>query len=123
ILAENNLAYNTTHGGFHQHYGRDNVVRNNIFAFGRDAQIQRTRIEPHRSFTFERNLVFWHTGELLAGDWEELHADLDRNLYWRTAAAEGPITFAGRSWDEWQKLGADVRSRIADGCDLGLVLP
>ena len=57
IVLENNLVYRTTHGSFHQHYGRDNLVRNNIFAFGRDAQIVRSRDEPHRSFTFERNII------------------------------------------------------------------
>ena len=100
ILAENNLVYRTTHGGFHQHYGKDNIVRNNIFAFGRDAQIQRTRVEPHLSFTFERNIVYWDKGGLLAGNWDGDQFTVSSNLFWRTAGEplELPAGFqSGRS--------------------------
>ena len=112
IVAENNIAYRTTHGGFHQHYGRENIVRNNVFAFGRDAQIQRTRQEPHVSFTFERNIVYWWEGDLLARNWDDANVVLDRNLYWK--ADGGEIRFADLSWDEWRAKGMDTHSIIAD---------
>jgi parallel beta-helix repeat protein len=111
ILAENNLVYNTTHGGFHQHYGENNTFRNNIIAFGRDAQIQRTREEDHLSFTFSHNIVYWDSGNLLAGKWPN-RVTFDDNIYWKATA--GDIKFAGKSFEEWQKAGLDAHSRIAD---------
>ncbi len=112
ILVENNIVYNTTHGGFHQHYGLENMIRNNIFAFGRDAQIQRSRAESHLSFTFERNIVYWREGELLAGSWVDRNFFLDNNVYWHIGA--GGFKFAGFSWSEWQNMGFDTHSLIAD---------
>jgi parallel beta-helix repeat protein len=129
IVVEKNLVYRTTHGGFHQHYGRENLIRNNIFALGRDAQIQRTRSEPHRSFTFERNIVYWREGSLLAGDLSNLQFLFDRNLYWREAdggvgrptpgSPAGPlpggeVRFGDWSWDAWREKGMDRNSRVAD---------
>ena len=112
ILAENNLVYRTTHGGFHQHYGKDNIVRNNIFAFGRDAQIQRTRVEDHTSFTFENNIVLWNSGVLLTGNWDKLNVAFDHNTYWDTRG--GDIRFGKLLWQQWRKEGMDVHSEIAD---------
>jgi hypothetical protein len=112
ILAENNLVYRTTHGGFHQHYGQDNTVRNNIFAFGRDAQIRRTRIEDHLSFTFERNLVYWDHGTLLDGSWSKLNVKFDNNTYWHVGGED--FKFGKMSWDEWRKAGMDPHGQIKD---------
>ena len=113
IVAENNLVYRTTHGGFHQHYGKENVVRNNIFAFARDSQIQATRPEEHLSFTFERNIVYWRSGPLSnSGNLRNIKVAFDQNLYWIEAGGE--IKIGGMSWDEWREKGMDANSMIAD---------
>jgi len=113
ILVENNVVYNTKSGGLHQHYGKENIIRNNVFALGKEGQIHRTRQEPHLSFTFERNIVYWTEGPLLRGNWQNDRFRLDNNLYWN-AARRGRVDFAGASFDEWKDRGMDVHSLIAD---------
>lgn len=112
IVAENNIVYNTTHGGFHQHYGRENIVRNNIFAYGLYWQIQVTRPEPHLRFRFEGNIVLGRTEQWVAGNISDFNFAFDRNIYWREGG--GPIKFGNLSWEEWRSKGMDKNSIIAD---------
>jgi len=112
ILMENNLVYRTRSGGYHQHYGRENMIRNNIFAFSREYQVKRSRIEKHLSFTFERNLVVFDSGELFHGNWKDKNVKLDHNLYWRTDGK--PIDFQGMTFAEWKAAGKDQGSIIAN---------
>jgi hypothetical protein len=116
ILAENNLVYRTTHGGFHQHYGETNIVRNNIFAFARDHQIQRTRPEPHSSFSFVTNIVYFDSGSLLTGNLSDDHYLFDWNLYFdaRPDAKPDQLRLGPCSWQKWQERGHDVHSLVAD---------
>jgi hypothetical protein len=116
ILAQSNIVYRTTHGGFHQHYGETNVLRNNIFAFARDSQLQRTRPEPHTSFSFETNIVYFATGNVCSGDWAGGRFDMDWNVIFdaRTHASPASLNFAGRSLSEWQKGGHDQHSVFID---------
>ncbi len=112
IVIENNIVYNTKTGGFHQHYGRENILRNNIFALSRQYQLQRTRPEEHKVFTFERNIVYYDEGVLLGSNWSDNKHVMDYNLYWD--ASGRPVTFAGKSFDDWKKTGQDQHSVIAD---------
>jgi hypothetical protein len=110
---ENNVVYRTKTGGFHQHYGRDNVLRNNVFAFAKQGQLQRTRDENHVSFVFERNIVLWQDAPLFHGNWGGVnHYRLEQNLYWRLDAK--PVDFAGKKLADWQAAGQDKGSLIAD---------
>jgi Right handed beta helix region len=112
VLIENNLVYRTSSGGFHQHYGRDNIVRNNIFAFGKDAQLQRSRIEPHLSFRFERNIVVSDGAPMLHGQWSDKNLQMDSNLFFDVSGISP--SWQGRTFRQWQALGRDGVSVIAD---------
>ena len=115
IVIENNIVYRTEDGGFHQHYGQNNIVRNNVFALNRNAQLRRTKNEKGMSFTFEHNLVYWDGGNLLDGDWSDNNFKIDDNLYFKAGDGMGdPIRFGKLTAAEWRKLGHDTRSIIAD---------
>lgn len=112
ITVENNLVYNTKGGALHLHFGRDNVVRNNIFAFGADAQAVFSRPEDHLSLTFERNLLYWRGGPALLGPWERAKVRSDHNLFWN--ATREPVLLGTNTLAGWQKLGRDAASVVAD---------
>lgn len=97
----NNLVYRCKSGGFHQHYGRENKIENNIFAFGHYYQAQYTRPEKHLSFSFKHNILLQDKGQTLAGAWESGLLDIDANLYWHL---EGEPKFGKHTFKAWKKL-------------------
>lgn len=129
ILIENNICYNTSSQGFHQHYGRENIVRNNIFAFGREGQVAYTRAEPHIGFTFEKNIVVTDDQPLyISAHLKKGIFRSDANLFW-DISGNPLLSGAGRhkedaAWyladeitmEEWKDLGQDIHSIIADPC-------
>jgi hypothetical protein len=112
ITLENNLVYNTKTGSFHQHYGKENLVRNNILVCSENPQVAATRVEDHLSFTFEHNIVYWKTGALFGGPWDRIRVKVDNNCYFN--AAGEPFTFAGKDLAAWRALGYDQHSIVAD---------
>jgi parallel beta-helix repeat protein len=116
IVLENNLVYRCKNAGFHQHYGKENIIRNNIFAFNLENQVMRTRPEPHISFIFTNNIVYFDSGNLLGSNWSNDNYRMDRNVYFDKRHADSPdqIRFAGGTFEEWKKRGHDQNSIIAD---------
>jgi hypothetical protein len=114
IVMESNLVYNTKTGNFHQHYGRDNVVRNNILAFSKEGQVQRSRVEDHVSFTLERNIIVYRDGPIFSSSGvADDKVILRSNCYWRVGGQ--PVLFAGdKTLDQWQAAGKDAGSIVAD---------
>ncbi len=111
ILMENNLVYDTKDGSFHQHYGRDNVIRNNIFCFSQQYQVAATRVEPHRSFTMESNIIYWDKGPTLKPATVKINIDWKKNLWWKTGEA---LDFSGMTFEAWQASGRDTEGLAAD---------
>jgi hypothetical protein len=115
IRVENNLVYNTQSSGLGLHFGKNNLFRNNIFvncAQDGGGPIQLGRAEDHLQFIFENNIIYWQKGPAIAGPWDKA-TFISRNNCWWNASGE-PATFSGKSFDEWQKLGKEEGSIVAD---------
>ncbi|HTQ10188.1 MAG TPA: right-handed parallel beta-helix repeat-containing protein, partial [Fimbriimonadaceae bacterium] len=112
LLIEDNCVFRCKSACVHQHYGEGNTFQNNVFAFGGEAQIMRTRAEDHLSFTMTRNIVYFGDSPLLGSNWTGNEYKLDENLYWRVGGK--PFDFAGMTLDQWRAKGQDVDSVVAD---------
>ena len=112
VTMENNLVLATKSGGLQVYSGSDNIIRNNIFAFGAAHQVQATRVEPHLSFTFVRNIVLGKSGRFFGANWDKVRTDTRLNCYWN---ADGrPIRVGERSFEQWQNEGHEEGSIVAD---------
>lgn len=116
ILMENNLVYDTSDGSFHQHYGKNNTVRNNILAFSQPHQVAVTRIENHLSMTFENNILYWNEGKAIGYRADKVRADYGSNLWFCVTedGKPGEVDFNSKTHKDWQDLGKDVGGIIAD---------
>ena len=112
VLMENNLVYNCKSSGFHQHYGRENIVRNNVFIDQAEDQVAATRVEDHISFFFTNNIVCFKKGKLYHLNWDKVNSKVEKNIYWHYG---DDVRFGELSLKEWQATtGKDAGSIISD---------
>ena len=92
ILVEKNLVYDCGSQGFHQHYGENNIISNNIFALNAEgqatssfaygsSQIGYEDEKTHNEFTFERNIFLSDNTAIYVKLRNHVFKD-DTNLYW-----------------------------------------
>jgi hypothetical protein len=106
VVATGNLVYRTEDGGLHQNYGTDNVVRGNLFAFGKNGQIRCSDLGKSGRTTIEHNVFVWRSGKLFEtppGDLGKL--EFRGNHYW---CLEGDAIFpTGKDKAAWQAREPD----------------
>ncbi|RYG55930.1 MAG: hypothetical protein EON56_04950 [Alphaproteobacteria bacterium] len=121
-----NIVDGTVVGGICIHSGKNNVVENNVLLNGAEMNI---RLQPRgddtmRNNTFRRNIVAYKNPNSIlwysySDTWKrDILGEVDNNLYWNTAGLDlattpKAITPAG-TWTQWQGLGLDQNSLVAD---------
>jgi len=116
IVFENNLIHHVKTGCIHQHYGRENIFRNNILAFSKENQIQRSRIEDHTTVILTNNIIYWdnQTAAFYGGGGRPAtDVVVNANTYWNPNGIATNAFNAG-SWEAWRAAGHDTQSQIAD---------
>ena len=81
ITVYQNLVYNCGSDSFHQHYGQDNMIKNNIFALSKEGQIRSSRKEDHNEFYLKNNIIVSDNALMYSQTVEGKFID-SSNLYW-----------------------------------------
>jgi len=117
-LVENNVVHHTRNAGFFTHYGRDNIIRNNIFALSRTSHIgPGSKKENHRTTLFENNILFWREGSPGSGhnamtNWDTRYYMIRNNLFWSCGST---MNFGeGTTLQTWQEKGQFKGTLVAD---------
>lgn len=133
LLIEGNVCYNTDSELFQLHYGRENIIRNNIFAFSKLGHVSLTIVQAENAFTFTNNIVIANGKPIfLARNRERLDRKgfrSDVNLFWDVSGREvhsanqhrdernRMVTSKRYSLGEMKALGYDMHSVVTDpGC-------
>ncbi|MBO7722016.1 MAG: right-handed parallel beta-helix repeat-containing protein [Kiritimatiellae bacterium] len=117
IIEERNVCWNTTDGGFHQHYGTGCLIRNNIFAFNRMLGAVRMARKVVQgvpcTLHFVNNIVYGDSGPLVGAGVRGVGGVWANNL-WYDARGVDRAEFDGLDWHGWTKCGKESGGAFAD---------
>jgi len=117
IVMENNVCWNTTDGGFHQHYGTGCVIRNNVFAFNRElgaVRMARTVVQDIPcTLHFVNNIVYVDHGPLVGKGVRNVGGVWANNV-WYDVRGVRAAEFDGDPWEKWVASDKERGSVFAD---------
>ncbi|HBP38152.1 MAG TPA: hypothetical protein DD640_05320 [Clostridiales bacterium] len=109
IRWENNIV-DRANAAYLHHFGRSNLIVNNIFAHYEHGLIRGKDETPEISFSVEHNIFMSDFQEIVL-DWKGRTGYFFRNnLYW----CKDGVTFNKENFEAWQALGHDEDSLVAD---------
>ena len=118
FVVENNYVHDVAEDSYHQHYGKNNTVRNNVFVCGGTSQIALSRLGEKYpdELLFERNVVVYRSPSEVFRNAKKvitrLNGKFASNLYWKE---DGTPDFFGMPLEKWQsEYGQDKGSIIAN---------
>lgn len=118
ILVEKNLAYACGSDCYHLHYGKDNTVRNNIFALSADSQIHAvSRGEGHKTADFTGNIVLTDKNTPAFSyltTAEEFHAD--GNIIWDLSSGDKTYTDEKALFSRSMPVAAAEKKGLLNNC-------
>ncbi len=128
ILIEKNLLHHTSSECLNLHYGRENVVRNNVLAFSGLGVVSLSAAGDWNSMTLERNIILAHDRPVLVPRDTDTLAQRgfrsDLNCFWDLAGAVfagdevrdemARVTWRRYDVDALRAIGYDRHSVVAD---------
>lgn len=124
VIVENNICHHTACEPFHMHFGRECIVRNNIFIAEKSAAIALGREGNEVSLTIERNILVVNGKPIYAGgygtDIRKRVIIADANCLWDVNGKLNVI--AGNAAGKEPKDGIDIAAWRAQGNDIHAVI-
>lgn len=94
ITVYQNLVYDCGSNSFHQHYGQDNIIKNNIFALSTEGQFRVSRLEEHNELHLMNNIIVSDNTPIYTNTVESKFTD-SKNLYWDFTNGKNVISSSG----------------------------
>lgn len=130
LVIEKNLMHHTSSECFNLHYGRENVVRNNVLAFSGLGVASVSATDPSwNSLTFERNILLTDGKPVLVARDRDTLAQKgfvsDLNVLWdvngsdvcggdESRDADSKVTWKRYGIDELREMGYDLHSTVSN---------